>query len=125
MAEPIENEFVDFLNQNLAIAHKVSRIYFDDVETREDVVQEMILDPAPLRLGDVATVDQQRRAGRRASGVAGVQNHVLRPAEIARDGFPAGAGERSNFAMTASNAPAFIGTGSTVSSADPPTASIA
>lgn len=42
MAESIDNEFVQLLNQNLAIAHKVSRIYFDDAETREDVVQEMM-----------------------------------------------------------------------------------
>jgi RNA polymerase sigma factor (sigma-70 family) len=42
MAEPIDNEFVDLLNKNLGIAHKVSRIYFDDVATRKDVVQEMM-----------------------------------------------------------------------------------
>jgi len=34
--------FLRQINENIGIAHKVSRIYFDEVEEREDVIQEMM-----------------------------------------------------------------------------------
>lgn len=41
MAAPSE-EFITQINQNLGIAHKVRRIYFQDNEEGEDVLQEMM-----------------------------------------------------------------------------------
>jgi RNA polymerase sigma factor (sigma-70 family) len=41
MGDQLESEFIELINQNLGIAHKVGRIYFPDDE-REDVLQEMM-----------------------------------------------------------------------------------
>lgn len=42
MSESKEEIFLKNLNQNLGIAHKVCRIYFNDEEARKDALQEMI-----------------------------------------------------------------------------------
>ena len=42
MPELIDNIFIQHINQNLGIAHKVSRIYFQDADDCEDVLQEMM-----------------------------------------------------------------------------------
>jgi len=42
MATSVTDEFLQLVNENLGIAHKISRIYFDDAETRDDVRQEMM-----------------------------------------------------------------------------------
>jgi RNA polymerase sigma factor (sigma-70 family) len=42
MAVPLDNTFIQQLNQNLGIAHKVCRIYFYDADTQQDVLQEMM-----------------------------------------------------------------------------------
>lgn len=42
MAEFLDHTFIDLLNQNLGIAHKVCRVYFQDADDRNDVVQEMM-----------------------------------------------------------------------------------
>ncbi len=42
MADPLNESFIQQLNQNLGIAHKVCRLYFSDVSDREDVLQEMM-----------------------------------------------------------------------------------
>ena len=42
MADPLDSIFIQHVNQNLGIAHKVSRIYFYDAVEREDVLQEMM-----------------------------------------------------------------------------------
>lgn len=42
MAEEINQTFVQQINANVGIAHKVCRIYFDDADQRADVVQEMM-----------------------------------------------------------------------------------
>jgi len=42
MADPLDSSFIYQINQNLGIAHKVCRIYFEDVDEREDVLQEMM-----------------------------------------------------------------------------------
>jgi len=42
MADRIDSSLIQLINQNLAIAHKISRVYFTDPEDREDVVQEMM-----------------------------------------------------------------------------------
>lgn len=42
MAELSENTFIDLVNRNIGIAHKVCRIYIDDPDDREDVMQEMM-----------------------------------------------------------------------------------
>jgi RNA polymerase sigma-70 factor (ECF subfamily) len=42
MSERIDNGFIQHINQNLGIAHKVSRIYFQDADDRKDVLQEMM-----------------------------------------------------------------------------------
>ncbi|MEO8472846.1 MAG: sigma-70 family RNA polymerase sigma factor [Chryseolinea sp.] len=42
MATSVTDEFLQLINENLGIAHKISRIYFDDPESREDVRQEMM-----------------------------------------------------------------------------------
>jgi len=42
MSEHIDNTFIQHINQNLGVAHKVSRIYFQDADHRKDVLQEMM-----------------------------------------------------------------------------------
>ena len=42
MAGRLDNAFIDHINQNLGIAHKVGRLYFEDADEREDVLQEMM-----------------------------------------------------------------------------------
>jgi RNA polymerase sigma-70 factor (ECF subfamily) len=42
MAVEVSDQFVALINANLAIAHKISRVYFDDAADREDVFQEMM-----------------------------------------------------------------------------------
>ena len=42
MDHPLDTAFVQLLNQNLGIAHKVSRVYFPDSDDREDALQEMM-----------------------------------------------------------------------------------
>jgi RNA polymerase sigma-70 factor (ECF subfamily) len=42
MAEEINRTFVQQINANVGIAHKVCRIYFDDADQRADVLQEMM-----------------------------------------------------------------------------------
>ena len=42
MSQPVDDTFVQQLNQHLGIAHKVCRIYFTDAEEKQDVVQEML-----------------------------------------------------------------------------------
>src|SRR5687768_4202218 len=38
----VDDSFVQQVNQNLAIAHKISRLYFTDADDRDDVLQEMM-----------------------------------------------------------------------------------
>lgn len=42
MATSVTDEFLRLINENLGIAHKISRIYFDDAESRDDIRQEMM-----------------------------------------------------------------------------------
>ena len=42
MAEIIDDTFLQLVNANLGIAHKVSRLYFNDPDDREDALQEMM-----------------------------------------------------------------------------------
>jgi RNA polymerase sigma factor (sigma-70 family) len=42
MADPMDNIFIQQVNQNLGIAQKVSRVYFTDSDDREDALQEMM-----------------------------------------------------------------------------------
>jgi RNA polymerase sigma factor (sigma-70 family) len=43
VAESVDNNFIQQINQNLGIAHKVSRIYFPfEIDDREDALQEMM-----------------------------------------------------------------------------------
>lgn len=42
MSRQLDNTFIDTINQNLGIAHKICRIYFQDTNEREDVLQEMM-----------------------------------------------------------------------------------
>jgi RNA polymerase sigma factor (sigma-70 family) len=42
MANDIDSTFLNLINQNLGIAHKIARVYFDDPASREDVIQEMM-----------------------------------------------------------------------------------
>ncbi|HTF22220.1 MAG TPA: sigma-70 family RNA polymerase sigma factor [Chryseolinea sp.] len=42
MANDIDSTFLNLINANLGIAHKIARVYFDDPVSREDVVQEMM-----------------------------------------------------------------------------------
>jgi RNA polymerase sigma factor (sigma-70 family) len=42
MPDHLDDSFIQHLNQNLGIAHKVCRIYFTDADEREDVLQEMM-----------------------------------------------------------------------------------
>ena len=41
MADSLEQEFLDQINENIGIAHKVCNIYFDQKDERSDVIQEM------------------------------------------------------------------------------------
>jgi RNA polymerase sigma factor (sigma-70 family) len=42
MADSIADAFIQQINQNLGIAHKICRVYFKDADDREDVLQEMM-----------------------------------------------------------------------------------
>ena len=42
MEKPIDHKFINEINQNTGIAHKVCNIYFIDSHDREDVFQEMM-----------------------------------------------------------------------------------
>lgn len=42
MSKPLNEHFIQQINQNIGIAYKVSRIYFIDTSEREDAVQEMM-----------------------------------------------------------------------------------
>jgi len=42
MADQLESEFIEQINQNLGIADKVGRIYFPDADESADVLQEMM-----------------------------------------------------------------------------------
>lgn len=42
MVFSVDNTFIQLINQNLGIAHKVGRIYFPDADDREDALQEMM-----------------------------------------------------------------------------------
>ena len=42
MADLAGEEFIQQINQNLGIAHKICRVYFPDPDDREDVLQEMM-----------------------------------------------------------------------------------
>lgn len=42
MANGIDQTFLDRINENLGIAYKIARAYFDDADSREDVIQEMM-----------------------------------------------------------------------------------
>lgn len=42
MKEQLEKKFIDDINENLGIVHKVANIYFKNSEERDDVVQEML-----------------------------------------------------------------------------------
>lgn len=40
--ETVDGKFIQLINENLGIAHKVCNVYFEDPEDREDVFQEMM-----------------------------------------------------------------------------------
>lgn len=42
MNKQIDSNFLEVINQNIGIAHKVCRIYFQDADEREDLLQEMM-----------------------------------------------------------------------------------
>jgi RNA polymerase sigma-70 factor (ECF subfamily) len=42
MAKDIDSAFLNIVTQNLGIAHKIARVYYDDSAAREDAVQEMM-----------------------------------------------------------------------------------
>ncbi|MBC7849040.1 MAG: sigma-70 family RNA polymerase sigma factor [Chitinophagaceae bacterium] len=42
MHNQINSEFLEVINQNIGIAHKVCRIYFQNADERDDVMQEMM-----------------------------------------------------------------------------------
>jgi len=42
MESNIDKEFLQLINENLGIAHKIARLYFDDATSRQDVIQEMM-----------------------------------------------------------------------------------
>ena len=42
MSNYLNKTFVQSINQNLGIAHKIARIYFSNMDEREDVIQEMM-----------------------------------------------------------------------------------
>lgn len=41
MDDQLEDRFIAQINENMGIAHKVCNIYFQDIQERKDVVQEM------------------------------------------------------------------------------------
>lgn len=42
MAQRIDEAFLELINQNLRIAHKICRVYFDNPYDRDDAFQEMM-----------------------------------------------------------------------------------
>lgn len=42
MEDKLEDAFIDQINRNMGIAHKVCNIYFTDSQDREDLIQEML-----------------------------------------------------------------------------------
>jgi len=42
MADRLDDNFLERINENLGIAHKVCRIYFQDADERADILQEMM-----------------------------------------------------------------------------------
>jgi RNA polymerase sigma factor (sigma-70 family) len=42
MSDRLDDTFIQQLNQNIGIAHKVCRLYFTDPENRNDAIQEMM-----------------------------------------------------------------------------------
>ncbi len=42
MSDPINGPFLQLINENMGIAHKVCRVYFPDATDQEDVLQEMM-----------------------------------------------------------------------------------
>jgi RNA polymerase sigma-70 factor (ECF subfamily) len=42
MTGKLDEKFLEYINANAGIAHKVLRVYFDDIDEREDVLQEMM-----------------------------------------------------------------------------------
>ena len=42
MAVKVTEQFVNLVNSNIGIAHKICRVYFDDITDREDAFQEMM-----------------------------------------------------------------------------------
>ncbi|MEQ8244776.1 sigma-70 family RNA polymerase sigma factor [Fulvivirga sp.] len=42
MAQRIDEAFLELINQNLRIAHKICRVYFDTPNDRDDAFQEMM-----------------------------------------------------------------------------------
>lgn len=42
MDTSLDKTFITLVNKNLGIAHKVSQVYFDDEDSRLDVIQEMM-----------------------------------------------------------------------------------
>jgi RNA polymerase sigma factor (sigma-70 family) len=42
MAGMLDNRFLEYINENLGIAHKVLSVYFQDAHEREDAMQEMM-----------------------------------------------------------------------------------
>ncbi len=42
MEELLEKKFIDDINRNIGIVHKVANIYFMDSKERDDVIQEML-----------------------------------------------------------------------------------
>ncbi|MDJ1473792.1 sigma-70 family RNA polymerase sigma factor [Cytophagaceae bacterium DM2B3-1] len=42
MKTPVDTQFIQHINENIGIAHKVCRIYFEDTEERADMLQEMM-----------------------------------------------------------------------------------
>jgi len=42
MTEKLDHRFLESINENLGIAHKVLRVYFQDAHDQEDVLQEMM-----------------------------------------------------------------------------------
>jgi RNA polymerase sigma factor (sigma-70 family) len=42
MTESLDTVFVQLVNENIGIAHKISRVYFEDHDDRKDLLQEMM-----------------------------------------------------------------------------------
>ena len=42
MNQPLDSGFINLINEHIAIAHRVSRIYFRDEADQDDAVQEMM-----------------------------------------------------------------------------------